>query len=63
MTTENLVIIDEGANLYYIRHNGHSVFVKGVALFFKQGGETKEWVKAWKAVWAKSIEEAWGMWS
>lgn len=63
MTTENPVIIDEGANLYYIHHNGHSVFVRGAALFFKQGGETKEWGKAWKAVGAKSIEEARGMWS
>lgn len=61
--TERLIIVDEGANLYYIHHNGHSVFVKEAALFFKQGGETEPWGKAWKAVWAKSIEEARSMWT
>jgi hypothetical protein len=57
-----MIVIDEAANLYYIHHNGHSVFVKEAALFTQQGGHTQDWGKAWKPVWARDIEHARTLW-
>jgi hypothetical protein len=57
-----VIVIDEAANLYYIHHNGHSVFVKEAALFTQQGGHTQDWGKAWKPMWARDIEHARTLW-
>lgn len=43
---------------FYVHHNGHSWFVKEAGFFEDQGGLTEPWGKAWKPIYATSIEDA-----
>lgn len=45
-------------NKYYVWFNGAAWFVKEADFFERQGGLTKEWGKAWKPIYATSIEHA-----
>lgn len=48
--------------MFYLHHNGHSVFAKKESFFKAQGGLTEPWGKNWVRVEASTIEEARELW-
>lgn len=45
-------------NQYYVVFNGGAWIVKEAKFFVSQGGLTQEWGKAWKPIYADSLEHA-----